>query len=185
MALPSADWCRNKGRPRTSCRPAWSVLRARCGAASASVSARPPSRARYAQCAAAAAPARLGAGSAAGFHGRPGNGRRTAAWGSGPRTYRSTSCRPKLWTWRSGFCAVRVRRQHVGVRRLAALNQDKRQRHAQRSHRDPMPSRPQAERQGAARHRRGRRPAGAISYQEFRNCSVHPPQCPKIHRQPA
>ena len=38
-------------------------------------------------------------------------------------------------------CAFRVRRQHAGVRRLAALNQDKGQRHAQRSHRDPVPSR--------------------------------------------
>ncbi len=73
-----------------------------------------------------------------------------------------------------GFCVIRVRRQHAGARRLAALNQDEGERHAQRGHRDPMPSL-----QGAARHRPGLCPAGAIICQEFRNCSDHPPRCPK------
>ena len=43
---------------------------------------------------------------------------------------------------------------------------------------------PQGERHATAPRSRGGSPAGAISYQEFRNCSDHPPQCPKIHRQP-
>ena len=49
---------------------------------------------------------------------------------------------------RARFCAVRVRRQHFGVRRLAALSEDKGQRHTQRRQRNPLPSQRRGERQG-------------------------------------
>ena len=81
--------------------------------------------------------------------------------------------------------ALRVCGQHSGARRLAALNQNKGERHKKRSDCDPVPTTglgvPGL---GTLRRDRGNHPVRAMTYLEFRIGSGHPPTAPRTTQDP-